>query len=330
MFEQPRESAPVREELIDQAHARESGPRRTADGGVRLFAARTVREALVKVREALGPDAYILEQRTVDGRIEILACLDVPVAEPAVPKHRFGVALKEAGFSAQCIAALPPRLATRDELTVALGELIPCLPPSQPLEGHFRLVGPHGAGKTTAVIKLMANRVLRYGHAGALLVGTDRQRMSGCEQLATAAALLGVEYEECTEQALPELLGRSRHLHLVLIDSPGVDRLCVPNPVDGVTDVLALPAIWQPPALSRLRRQFAAYPLSGIALTHLDQAEQLSGCASLLVDWQLPVWWTSGSSELSVELDDATPEVLGRWLLKGLPVEADANMEKTQ
>jgi len=40
---------------------------------VKKFTAATSREALRKVREALGPDAVILSNRPVDGVVEILA-----------------------------------------------------------------------------------------------------------------------------------------------------------------------------------------------------------------------------------------------------------------
>ncbi|HAT30330.1 MAG TPA: flagellar biosynthesis protein FlhF, partial [Janthinobacterium sp.] len=40
---------------------------------VKKFTAATSREALRKVREALGPDAVILSNRPLDGVVEILA-----------------------------------------------------------------------------------------------------------------------------------------------------------------------------------------------------------------------------------------------------------------
>ena len=52
---------------------------------VKKFTAATSREALRKVREALGPDAVILSNRPVDGVVEILALDNDDVASLASP-----------------------------------------------------------------------------------------------------------------------------------------------------------------------------------------------------------------------------------------------------
>jgi flagellar biosynthesis protein FlhF len=52
---------------------------------VKKFTAATSRDALRKVREALGPDAVILSNRPVDGVVEILALADNDVASIATP-----------------------------------------------------------------------------------------------------------------------------------------------------------------------------------------------------------------------------------------------------
>ena len=52
---------------------------------VKKFTAATSREALRKVRDALGPDAVILSNRPVDGVVEILALDNDDVASLAAP-----------------------------------------------------------------------------------------------------------------------------------------------------------------------------------------------------------------------------------------------------
>jgi flagellar biosynthesis protein FlhF len=54
---------------------------------VKKFTAQTSRDALRKVREALGPDAVILSNRAVDGEVEILALASDDVASIASPAH---------------------------------------------------------------------------------------------------------------------------------------------------------------------------------------------------------------------------------------------------
>ena len=52
---------------------------------VKKVTAPTSREALRKVREALGPDAVILSNRPLDGVVEILALANDDVASLASP-----------------------------------------------------------------------------------------------------------------------------------------------------------------------------------------------------------------------------------------------------
>ena len=54
---------------------------------VKKFTAASSREALRKVRDALGPDAVILSNRPVDGVVEILALASDDVASMAAPAH---------------------------------------------------------------------------------------------------------------------------------------------------------------------------------------------------------------------------------------------------
>jgi len=58
---------------------------------VKKFTAATSRDALRKVREALGPDAVILSNRPVDGIVEILALANDDVASMASPSAESGM-----------------------------------------------------------------------------------------------------------------------------------------------------------------------------------------------------------------------------------------------
>jgi len=58
---------------------------------VKKFTAATSRDALRKVREALGPDAVILSNRPVDGIVEILALANDDVASMASPSVESGM-----------------------------------------------------------------------------------------------------------------------------------------------------------------------------------------------------------------------------------------------
>lgn len=70
---------------------------------VRKFTATTSRDAWRLVREALGPDAVILSNRTVDGGVEILALAGEDMASLAEP------VIEKPAISAQTLLALTPK-----------------------------------------------------------------------------------------------------------------------------------------------------------------------------------------------------------------------------
>jgi flagellar biosynthesis protein FlhF len=74
---------------------------------VRKFTANTSREAWRMVREALGPDAVILSNRTVDGGVEILALAGEDMASLAEP------VIEKPAISAQTLSVLAPKKAER-------------------------------------------------------------------------------------------------------------------------------------------------------------------------------------------------------------------------
>ncbi len=279
------------------------------------FVGASVSEVYAMVRAELGPDALILDQRSAGGKVEVLAGYDAGEGHSARTRERVVTRLRELGFSNAVVRRLPGGMGGVRDVEQALGRLIPCTPPPQPLCGRYRLLGPPGAGKTTALIKLMAARVLRYGRFGTLMVGTDRSRLAGCEQLASSAELLGVEYVECAPGSLSRTLDKCRHMQLVLIDAPGIRGAGVPEPVPEVQDLLTVPAMWQGAALARLRDALHGHPLRGVVLTHTDQAVSLAECANVLTEWQLPLWWTGHGGDLAAELEAADPATLGRVLL---------------
>ncbi|HWJ95165.1 MAG TPA: flagellar biosynthesis protein FlhF [Telluria sp.] len=74
---------------------------------VKKFVGQTSRDALRKVREAIGPDAVILSNRVVDGSVEILAVAGEDVASIATPSHESEMAAPRPAFFAPEPAPAP-------------------------------------------------------------------------------------------------------------------------------------------------------------------------------------------------------------------------------
>ncbi|AWL06341.1 flagellar biosynthesis protein FlhF [Massilia oculi] len=75
---------------------------------VKKFTAATSRDALRKVREALGPDAVILSNRPVDGQVEILALDNDDVASLAAPAVDSEMAQPKPNLQLQHLEDLAP------------------------------------------------------------------------------------------------------------------------------------------------------------------------------------------------------------------------------
>src|SRR4051794_33555979 len=65
---------------------------------VKKFFANSSREALRKVRDALGPDAVILSNRTTDGGVEILALANEDIASLSPPAGQEMMPEPEMGY----------------------------------------------------------------------------------------------------------------------------------------------------------------------------------------------------------------------------------------
>ncbi|GJQ57170.1 MAG: hypothetical protein HKUEN07_37390 [Rhodocyclaceae bacterium] len=87
---------------------------------IRRFVASDIREAMRQVREALGPDAVILETQRVEGGIELSAAVDYePPATPAAadPAAKYAAVAADGGTGQPAPVAAPvaagsvPRLA---------------------------------------------------------------------------------------------------------------------------------------------------------------------------------------------------------------------------
>jgi flagellar biosynthesis protein FlhF len=83
------------------------------------------------------------------------------------------------------------------------------------------LVGPPGAGKTSALVKIAAAYGLQIRRPAQLL-SLDMYRVGAAEQLRSFAAILGIGFQALeTPLSLAQALEEHRHKDLILIDTPG-------------------------------------------------------------------------------------------------------------
>lgn len=133
-------------------------------------------------------------------------------------------------LAASIIAELPARLDLARAQHRARAVLTHKLPVAEDRwlsrGGRVAFVGPTGVGKSTAIAKLAARRVLEQGPQGIALVSTDGVRFGAQEQIQNLGRLLGVAaYAVDHPRELERLLASLEDSSLVLIDTAGTSQV---------------------------------------------------------------------------------------------------------
>ena len=291
-----------------------------------VYSARTVKEALRKVRDALGPEAVILSETRRDGMVEITASAGLPPAAQSTQAPRRAAAIVEhverlrtLGFDASFIDTVAANVAPAarwETVERQVSRMIGVAPrPTVLPRGRLRLIGPPGSGKTTSVIRLVANHVLQFGAGNVAIISQDVTRLAGCEQLQLASELLRVPvFEASDERGLHAALAETAGNALVIIDTPGIvatHRLPV-GIVDlaGFETFLVLPATFSGATLRRLVERTRELVPTGVLVSHVDAVDAIGEVLSICRSGQLPIAWIGAGGELSHGLESASVELL--------------------
>ncbi len=271
---------------------------------LRSFTAKTMREAMTQVREAMGDDAIIISthRNARGGGIQITAAIDPArsggeKAETAPPPlNRAELAERLARTLAW--HGIPSRLVERlslDALALPTGD--PELALAGALDSAFRfqplkretrrplmLVGPSGVGKTVTIAKLAAQATL----AGetVTVVTTDALRAGGYEQLDAFIRLLNRPlFTADTPDELAAVVHRAGPSGHVLIDTPGVNpfksgELDTTREFTAATNaepVLCLPAGGDAVEAGEIAVAFQLAGVRRMIATRLDAARRIGG-----------------------------------------------------
>ncbi len=286
----------------------------------------TMRAALRRVKEALGEDAMIVEERRADTGVELFVTTqeqlrsanETPVQSPpqkapgkvAVLELTYGQRLQQLGFSAAWASDFAAHRGTWSSCLQRVAEQIPVRTAALDFRGVLRLVGPHGSGKTATLLKLIAAHVGRSGAEGLAVISQRQQRLGSAGELALACRLLDVPFIDAVPHGseLQANLVRSGQRKLVLIDTDA-EALTEPLKVPGVT-LLVSPATQQAQLYDFYERRYARAELGGVVYTHTDQAilpgVSLEDAARLDLD----VWLFGTGTHLPDDLVPASKEHL--------------------
>ena len=191
------------------------------------------------------------------------------------------------------------------------------------------LVGPPGAGKTTALVKLAASYSLKE-HRPAQLLSVDMYRVGGAEQLRSFASILGVGFQAIeTTGGLAQAIQEQRHKDLILIDTPGHTAADIDASFElaaflkaeaGIEVHLTVPASMKRADLRKVCRQFDRFHPDKLLATKLDETTTPGTILNESIRTGRSISYLCAGQQIPEDLREATKEAL---LDLVLPVRAE-------
>ena len=209
----------------------------------------------------------------------------------------------EPAWADRVVSSCQSELSMTDSWAEALQRIRMDLPIAQPgmLEqgGHYVLVGPTGAGKTTTIGKIAARFVLQHGPDSVALLTLDNYRVAAHDQLKTFARILGIQMKVVQQGGdLAKAYQDVSNRKLVLIDSAGLSsqdphfsqQLSMLKQVGkSLKKLLVLPLTSQARCLQENYEHFRPAGLDGCVFTKLDECFSLGAAMSVAALTRLPV-----------------------------------------
>jgi len=181
------------------------------------------------------------------------------------------------------------------------------------------LIGPPGVGKTSAIVKLTVH-LMRKNDRKIGWVTTDNRRMTGTEELAVYAGILGTPCEVAEGgEGLSRAIERLSSCHLILIDTPGVS----PRDTAGLSELAgvlqneSLPSVrrslvlnattnWRDLALWTQRYRRIGY--DSLLFSMIDACGSFGGLLNTVVSCGQPLSYLTTSASVTQGITVATPE----------------------
>lgn len=214
---------------------------------------------------------------------------------------------------------LTPQVATRDMLALLTATIRVNHQSILEQRGAVALIGPAGTGKTTTIAKLTSQFVRRHGNKNIILLSADIHRIGAHEQLMAYGKLFDVPVLRARDdQEIRQIIHAVGSNSLVLIDTGSLtprnlqapDTIPTMQPDLGIRNYLVLPATSQTPVLEKIVSSFRNQPLAGAMITKVDEALNLGGALTAIINGALPVAYWSDGLDVNSHLYQATAKHL--------------------
>lgn len=185
---------------------------------------------------------------------------------------------------------------------------------------RIAVIGPTGAGKTTAVAKLAARHAIDNSAESLEIVSLDNHRLGSSEQIDALGRLLGVAVKRPVGDRGLADISTGAQTELTLIDTVGLgqhdSRISeqMNRLGEDVCSFLVLPANLEHDAMQEVIEAFAVCKPAGIILSKVDEAATLGAAISVVLRSGMPLAWISDGERIPEDLHDAV--VSQAWLIK--------------
>jgi flagellar biosynthesis protein FlhF len=309
---------------------------------LKTFTAKSLPDAMARVRERLGADAVILDQQTLEnGDVRIVAALEQRGEGGGAFRGEGGLDAFNALSAAFDYHGLP--IGLTDRLMAAAGSVdadTPQLalaggldavfafgaPPAGPTAKPLLLMGPPGAGKTATAAKLAA--LARVRGNPATLITMDLGKAGGLAQVQAFAEALGAELRQARDaDSLAHAVGGCADDHLVIVDTLGAspyDADALRETRDwvaaaGADGVLVLPAGGDPLESAEVAITYAEAGARQLVATKLDATRRLGGLLSAAHAAKLNLMGVGVSAAIGGGLRGLNPMQMARLVLPAEP-----------
>lgn len=219
--------------------------------------------------------------------------------------------LADAGYLASFLKKQLAAALHKSELKLEEGRHVVCI------------IGPSGAGKTSACAKLAAHYTLGEGKR-VVWIEANTVRTGAISEARMITESLGVPlFLAYTPQDLVDALAQSSEADLVLVDSASCNPRLEANlvnladmltPIAGRTTFLVTPATTKESDLNHALAAFSPFQLDGFVVTKMDEATTTGSIFNLTWHSKIPVIYVSSSPMVMDELE----RVDSQWVVNSL------------
>lgn len=199
------------------------------------------------------------------------------------------------------------KVSVLSQIITAKNWVAPIKPLARSLQRIVVMVGPCGAGKTSAVAKLAAHALIGGQHDMAV-ISLDDQRVAGTTELERYAQIMSFPFEAVTRrQQFSKAMERFSDCGLILIDTPGIgqEELERMERVGQMLDMLENPEVHllvnaaiREQVMARTIEFFLPLGVNRLMPTHLDWAERLGPFVNQLTKFRMPVSYLSTGTQV--------------------------------